>query len=95
MADFEKQHSPDHSGNNNGVNRRHFVHTAGAASAAAILPKAKGAPLVRTAKAAGMQVNYGFIGPGSRGFRLLKRHLQHIEIGNCVGICDIYQPNLQ
>lgn len=95
MADFEKQHSPDHSGNNNGVNRRHFVHAAGAASAAAILPKAKGAPLVRTAKAAGMQVNYGFIGPGSRGFRLLQRHLQHIEIGNCVGICDIYQPNLQ
>ncbi len=77
-------------------NRRDFVKSAGTATvaAAALLPRANAAPLVRTAKAAGKQVNYGFIGPGSRGNRLLKRHLQNIDVGNCVAICDIHEPNL-
>ena len=77
-------------------NRRDFVKSAGTATAAAaaLLPRAGATPLVRTAKAAGKQVNYGFIGPGSRGKRLLERHLQNIDIGNCVAICDIYEKNL-
>ena len=83
-------------GNGDGVNRRKFVKAAGTATAAAaMLPRAQSAPLVRTAQAAGKQVTYGFIGPGSRGFRLLQRHLQHIDVGHCAGICDIYEPNLQ
>ena len=82
--------------NRDDLNRRTFVKSAGTATAAAaaLLPRANAAPLIRTAKAAGKQVNYGFIGPGSRGNRLLKRHLQHIDIGNCVAICDIYERNL-
>ena len=80
----------------NNPNRRDFVKSAGTATVAAValLPRANAAPLMRTAKAAGKQVNYGFIGPGSRGNRLLKRHLQNIDVGNCVAICDIYEPNL-
>ena len=82
MADAKTQNSSDPKANN-GVNRRRFVRAAGAATAAAaMIPKAQGAPLVRTVKAAGKQVNYGFIGPGSRGFRLLQRHLHNIDIGN-------------
>lgn len=74
------------------VNRRDFVKTATAVTAAAAIVSA---PAVRTAKAAGEKIKYGFIGPGSRGFRLLQRHLQHIGIGDCVALCDIYEPNLQ
>jgi predicted dehydrogenase len=86
----------ENAGNSNGVNRRNFVKAAGTATvAAAMLPRAKSAPLVRAAKAAGKQVTYGFIGPGSRGGRLLERHLRHIDIGHCAAICDIYEPNLQ
>lgn len=78
------------------VNRRDFVKSAGAASAAvgAVLPKVKAAPAVLKARAAGKVVNYGFIGPGSRGSRLLRRHLVNIDIGNCVAMCDIYERNL-
>jgi predicted dehydrogenase len=75
------------------LNRRSFVKTAAAVTAAAAAVTSTG-PLVRTAKAAGEKVQYGFIGPGSRGGRLLERHLQHIPSGECVAICDIYQPNL-
>jgi hypothetical protein len=82
--------------NSNGVNRRNFVKAAGTVTAAtAMLPRAQSAPLVRTAKAAGKQITYGFIGPGSRGGRLLERHLRHMDIGHCAAICDIYEPNLQ
>jgi len=79
------------------VNRRDFVKTAGVAAgaAAAAASKLKGAPAVRTAHAAGEKVRYGFVGPGSRGLRLIKRHLQHIPIGECAAICDIYEPNLK
>ena len=74
------------------VNRRDFVKTAGAVAAAAAT--LTGTPAVRRAKAAAPSVKYGFIGPGSRGYRLLQRHLQHIDAGECVAICDIYEPNL-
>ena len=76
-----------------GVHRRDFVKTAGAVTAAAAAVTS--GPLVRKAKARDTQVKYGFIGPGSRGFRLLERHLQHIDAGECVAICDIYEPNLK
>ncbi|MDA1314329.1 MAG: Gfo/Idh/MocA family oxidoreductase [Acidobacteria bacterium] len=86
----------ENAGNSNGANRRNFVKAAGAATAAAaMLPRARSTPLVRTAKAAGKQVTYGFIGPGSRGGRLLERHLRRIDVGHCAAICDIYEPNLQ
>jgi predicted dehydrogenase len=79
------------------VNRREFVKSAGAATAAvaAVLPRAQGAPAVITAKAAERTIKYGFIGPGSRGLRLLERHLQHSPAGECVALCDIYEPNLK
>ena len=79
------------------MKRRDFVKSAGAASAAvaAALPRANAAPGILTAKAAGERVNYGFIGPGSRGSRLLGRHLQHIGIGRCAALCDIYERNLK
>ena len=53
----------------NKVDRRSFVKSAGAAGAAvaAVLPKAQASPGILTAKAAAEPINYGFIGPGSRG----------------------------
>ena len=76
------------------VNRRSFVKAAGAATAAAATLSSQG-PFVRKAKGAETKLKYGWIGPGSRGYRLLERHAQHIPIGECVAICDIYAPNLQ
>jgi predicted dehydrogenase len=77
---------------NNSVNRRDFVKTAGVATAAAASILAT--PAVRKAKAQSRPVQYGFIGPGSRGYRLLERHLINIEAGTCVALCDNYEPNL-
>jgi len=76
------------------VNRRSFVKTAAAVTVAAAAVTSEG-PLVKKAKAAEEKVQYGFIGPGSRGYGLLRRHLQHVPTGECVAICDIYQPNLR
>lgn len=78
---------------NNSVNRRDFVKTAGLATAAAASVLSAG-PAIHKAKAAGKAVQYGFIGPGSRGYRLLERHLQHSDAGVCVALCDNYEPNL-
>ncbi len=75
-------------------NRRDFVKAAGAATAAAAALTSHG-PFVRKGKAADSKIRYGWVGPGSRGFRLLERHMQHIDIGECVAICDIYEPNLK
>ena len=75
------------------LNRRSFVKTAAAVTAAAAAVTSTG-PLVKKAKAAEEKVQYGFIGPGSRGYGLLNRHLRHVPTGECVAICDIYQPNL-
>ena len=74
------------------VNRRDFVKTAGVATAAAA--SILSAPAIHKAKAQSRAVKYGFIGPGSRGYRLLERHLVNIDAGTCVGLCDIYEPNL-
>ncbi len=78
------------------VSRRDFVRSAGVATVAtaAVVPSMKAAPAVLPARAAGGVVNYGLIGPGSRGYRLLQRHLRHIAVGRCVALCDIYEPNL-
>ena len=80
------------------VDRRTFVKSAGVATTAALataLPRAKAATGIRTAHAATRAVKYGFIGPGSRGLRLLERHLRNTEAGECVALCDIYEPNLK
>jgi predicted dehydrogenase len=76
------------------VTRRTFVQAAGVATAAAVASKYVAAPAIHTAKAAGGDVKYGFIGPGSRGARLMERHLTKIDAGRCVAVCDVYQPNL-
>ncbi len=39
------------------------------------------------------QIQFGVIGTGARGTVLL-RTLRRVESGKCVGICDIYEPNL-
>ena len=79
------------------VNRRDFIAQAmGVATAAAVtLPKlkAQGASSP-TAKSPNSTVNYGFIGPGSRGQSLLK-HLSKIDAGRCTAMCDNYSPNLK
>jgi predicted dehydrogenase len=86
------ENSNNKAGGSEPVNRRDFVKTAGIATAAAA--SILGAPAIHNAKAAGKQIQYGFIGPGSRGYRLLERHLVNIDVGNCVALCDIYEPNL-
>jgi len=79
----------------NDVTRRDFVKAAGAVSAvAAALPAAQGAPFIQKVRAANEQVQYGFIGTGSRGNYLLK-HLHNVDGCRCVAVCDNYPPNLQ
>lgn len=74
------------------LDRRDFAKAAAAASVVATA--ASHGPFVRSAKAAEKVVNYGMIGPGSRGRRLLERHLVHMDHGKCVALCDIYEKNL-
>ncbi len=74
------------------LNRREFAKQAAVLGAAAGVV-AEG-PFVKRARAAGRVVNYAMIGPGSRGRRLLERHLVHMEHGKCVALCDIYEKNL-
>src|SRR6267143_1820956 len=69
--------------------RRDFVKTAGAATAAVV-----SAPRIQNVRAANDQVQYGFIGTGSRGQYLLK-HINQTDRGRCVAVCDIYEPNLK
>lgn len=76
------------------LSRRTFVKAAGAATAVAAASKYMAAPAIRNVKAANGEVLYGFIGPGSRGHRLIERHLTKIDVGRCVALCDVYQPNL-
>lgn len=71
----------------NDVTRREFVKTAAAVTAAA-------APAIQTVKAANNQVQYGFIGTGSRGQYLLK-HMKAEDLGRCVAVCDIFEPNMK
>ncbi|MDE0109413.1 MAG: Gfo/Idh/MocA family oxidoreductase [Bryobacterales bacterium] len=74
------------------MDRRDF--TKGAAALGMAAAAASSGPLVRKAKGADKVVKYAMIGPGSRGRRLLERHLVHMEHGECVALCDIYQKNL-
>ena len=79
----------------NDVTRRDFVKAAGAVSAvAAALPAAQGAPFIQKVHAANDQVQYGFIGTGSRGTYLLK-HLHETDAGRCVAVCDNWDVNLK
>ncbi len=79
----------------NQVNRREFVsRSLGVAGAAAVmLPRLKAAPPARPNISPNGVVNYGFIGPGSRGQALLG-HLSKVDVGRCVAMCDIYPPNI-
>src|SRR5436189_5342226 len=70
------------------VTRRNFVKTAGAAAAVA------SAPAIRRVTAANDQIQYGFIGTGSRGQYLLE-HINQTDRGRCVAVCDVYDPNLK
>src|SRR6266446_327010 len=70
------------------VTRRDFVKTAGAAAAVV------SAPAIQTVWAANDQVQYGFIGTGSRGQYLLE-HINQTDRGRCVAVCDLYEPNLK
>src|SRR6476620_1153667 len=70
------------------LTRREVVQMAGAVSVAAAASKLQGAPAIQKVRGANEQVQYGFIGTGSRGQYLLK-HLKNIENGRCVAICDI------
>jgi len=80
--------------NDNDVTRRDFVKAAGAVSAVASALPAAGAPFIQKVRAANEQVQYGFIGTGSRGNYLLK-HLHETDLGRCVAVCDNYDVNLK
>ena len=69
------------------VSRRDFVKTAGAAAVVS-------APAIQTVKAANDQVQFGFIGVGSRGQYLLQ-HINQTDRGRCVALCDLYEPSLK
>ncbi len=73
------------------VSRRDFVKTAGAAAAITVA----GAPFIQKARAANDQVQYGFIGTGSRGQYLLKHLKNTNDVGRCVAVCDVWDPNLK
>jgi predicted dehydrogenase len=68
------------------VTRRDFVKAAGVAAAVS-------APAIQKVRAANDQVQFGFIGTGSRGQYLLQ-HINQTDRGRCVAVCDIYEPNL-
>ena len=69
------------------VSRRDFVRTAGAAAVVS-------APAIQTVKAANDQVQFGFIGTGSRGQYLLQ-HIKQTDRGRCVAVCDLFETNLK
>ena len=76
---------------NNDLSRRDLLKAAGAVSAvAASLPAVEGAPFIQKVKAANEQVQFGIIGSGSRGTYLMA-HMNTIDNGRCVALCDIQQ----
>ncbi len=75
------------------LSRREVVQMAGAVTVAAAASTLQGAPGIQTVKAANNQVQYGMIGTGSRGTYLL-RHLKGLDNGNCVALCDVWEPSL-
>ncbi len=77
------------------LTRREAVKMAGAATAAlGVAAKVQAAPGIRKVKAATNQVQYGFIGTGSRGTYLL-RHMKGIDNGRCMAVCDVYEPSMR
>jgi predicted dehydrogenase len=69
------------------VSRRDFVRAAGAVAAGS-------APAIQTVRAANDQVQFGFIGTGSRGQYLLA-HINQTDRGRCVATCDLFETNLR
>ena len=82
----------DRAGTPQPIHRREFAKAAAAVGVATAV--ASTGPFVRKGKGAERVVNYAMIGPGSRGRRLLERHLVHMDHGKCVALCDIYERNL-
>src|SRR5687767_12499899 len=76
------------------LTRRDAVKVAGTVAAAAAASKIEGAPAILKVRAATNQVQYGFIGTGSRGTYLL-RHMKGVDNGKCVAVCDIYEPSMR
>lgn len=74
--------------------RRDFVKTAGAVTAAAAAVPQR-APAFQRVLGANNQVQYGFIGTGSRGQYLLTHLKNTNDVGRCTAVCDIYEPNLK
>lgn len=76
----------------NEPSRREAVKLASTAAAVAAVSSI-GAPWIQKVKGANSQVQYGFIGTGSRGQYLLK-HLKGIDTGRCTAVCDTWDKNL-
>ena len=77
----------------NDVSRRNFVKSAGAATAAAAAVTSF--PFIQKALGANEQVQYGFIGTGSRGSYLIKHLNETGDIGRCVALCDNWDVSLK
>lgn len=76
------------------LSRRDLLRGAGTVTATAAAAKLHGAPAIHQARAASAQVPYGVVGTGGRGQYLLN-HLVKMDVGRCVAVCDIYEPNLK
>lgn len=76
------------------ITRREVVKMAGAATAIAAAQKLQGAPAIQKVRAASDVVNFAVIGVGGRGTYHL-RHLNGIDTGRCVAVCDIREAALQ
>ncbi len=73
------------------VTRRTFT----TAAAVAVASTPNRAPAFQRVMAANSQVQYGFIGTGSRGQYLLTHLKNTNNLGRCVAVCDIWEPNLK
>ncbi|MFM9069188.1 MAG: Gfo/Idh/MocA family protein [Planctomycetota bacterium] len=71
------------------LNRRRFLGTTAAASAAAIIAPL-GAPAIVRGMNLNSKLNVAVIGTGGRG----AGHLAAVAAENIVALCDVYQPNL-
>lgn len=76
------------------ITRRDAVMIAGAATAAVAATKFDRAPSIQKVKAANNQVQMAVIGTGGRGQYHLE-HLNKVDGGRVVAVCDIYEPNLK
>ncbi len=76
------------------MTRRDVVKMAGAATAIAAAERLQAAPGIQKVKAASNTVQYAMIGTGGRGSYLL-RHLNSVDGGRCVAVCDIFDQALK